>query len=137
MNRRGFQLTEVMLATLLVVGPMLLTFQVVRASTRQVAHLQDFIDAELMLTNVIEVLSSQARDEALRAAEGGLASLLERVRAASGTDDERMTRVRQCLSTGQLVLEPAEGSKSLMALTIAARMEGAEFKLQRLIRFTP
>jgi hypothetical protein len=131
MKRHGFQLTEILLATLLVTGPLLAIFQLVRSNTRHVAHLQEFVEAELMLGDVVEVLSSKSREAALQMASTGLGAILDQVAA------DRVTRVRRALSDGQLVLEPVNGSLELLALTITARVDGARLKIQRLIRAEP
>ena len=74
MKRRGFHLTEVLIALVLAAGPLLVMFQLVQSNSRASRHLLDHATARHLLIELSDLLMAQPREE-LKATAAGTGAL--------------------------------------------------------------
>lgn len=144
MKRSGFGIVEVILALVLAGGPLLVTVQLVRSSTRAAAVAKEHATCRLLLMDFLTVLSGEPVEdlrEFSRAETALLGAILDaRIQRMPGAH-QALYRSEVALSARHLECRLEEGVgdvAGLARLTLASQLsDGTKIEVFRLLRPPP
>ena len=144
MTRRGFTLLEVILALVIAGGPLLVTMQLVRSSTRQAAVAKEHATTRLLLMDFLTVLAGEQVEDLREFAKPGsalLKAILDARINRMPVTHQALYKSEVALATGHLecrLEEQAGDVPGLARLTLSSQLsDGTRIDVFRLLRPPP